>query len=153
MVGIEALSDVENYEADGGGGSEPGSAEVCGRETEGLREQINALLASAGTTDKSTITTGEEINGGFMVVKSGGKRVNLAEIAGIGKALGGGFQLAKVRVDGGGKVYMVKPRNVAPSEGVVNGGRTGRREKRRSLRKARQDGLRATNPHLNPVES
>lgn len=133
------------------GESGGGSAEVCDIGIEGSREQINTLLASAGTTDGSRITTGEEMDGGFVVTKNNSKRVNGAEVGGIGKVLGSGFQLERVRVDGGGKVYVVKPRKVAPNEGGLNGGGTNRRAGRREERKRRQQEVRATNPHLNPV--
>lgn len=152
MAGLRVLEVETRDDADDGRVSETGSAEACGRETKGLRERIDALLASAGTTDGSRIIAGEEIDGGFVVMKSGGKRVNGSEVSGIGRALGDKFQLERVRInEGGGKVYVVKPRNVAPNEGGVNGGRTGRKERRRNARAARQAGLRATNPRLKPV--
>lgn len=143
MAGVDALVAETDDVAEGESGS--GSAEVCTAGIEGLREQIDALLKEAGTTDRSTIITGEEIGDGFKVVKDNGKEVNKVERGGIGRALGSEFELKIVRVDDGGKVCVARRRDVSSGSGGAD-----RRAKRDSERAARH--LRRTNPDLRKVD-
>ena len=151
MEGVEALMDEEER-ADGATGEIGNSEVACSAASADLRERINGLLAKAGTTDRSKIVTGDERDGGFVVTTSTGRSINRREAGSVGGVLPSAFELIVVKGANNDRVYVVKSRDVAPGEGGVNGGRTRRRAGRREERGRRQAELRASNPHLNPVE-
>lgn len=144
MAGIEALAVEADSVVDGESGG--GSAEVCDAGIEGLRGQIDALLKEAGTTDRSTIITGEEIGDGFKVVKDNGKEVNKVERGGIGRALGSEFELKIVR-----KVCVARRRDVSSGSGGASDKPVICKRERRRLGKAERR-LRRTNPDLRKVD-